>query len=231
MKTHILLAITMLFIASMTAQRNVEKTELISANQDITLDFQFAQDIQVEQWNKNEVVIKASVNIDDGKGNEYFSLKTDKRAGGLKISSDYGDYFKTKEKNRNGNNCSTNTEIDYVIYVPKGVILKVKSISGSLSAKSFIGNLTTDLISGDVTIKNYDGALTLKTISGDVDVTMNKAKINVSTLTGTIYSDLNINKDNHSNSAGSNKIKGTINNGKELVIMETISGNIYMRKG
>ncbi len=228
MKTHILLAMTMLFIASTTAQRNVEKVEAVSTGQDIFLNFQFAQDIQVEQWNKNEVVVKASVNIDEGEGNNDFSLKTENSSGRLKIASDFGDYFK---KNRNRNNCYNNTEINYTVYIPKGANLKVKSISGSVAADSFIGNLTTDLISGNVTIKNYDGALKLKTISGDVDVTMNKAKINASTLTGTIYSDLDINKDEHRNSTGSNKIIGTINNGNELIVMETISGNIYMRKG
>ena len=228
MKTHILLAFTMLFLATMTAQRNVEKTEPVSTGQDVFLNFKFAQDIQVEQWNKNEVSIKASVSIDNGDGNDDFSLKTEKGSGSLKISSDFGDYFK---RSRKRNNCNSNTEINYTVYIPRGVNLKVKSISGSLIAKSFKGNLTTDLISGDVTIKDYDGELKLKTISGDVDVTMNKAKINASTLTGTIYSDLDIDKDQRKTSHGTNKITGTINKGSELIVMETISGNIYMRKG
>lgn len=62
-------------------------------------------------------------------------------------------------------------------------------------------------------------------------MTINKAKINASTLTGTIYSDFDIDTDRRKSSHGTNKITGTINNGNELIVMETISGNIYMRKG
>ena len=111
--------------------------------------------------------------------------------------------------------------------------MKVKSISGDVVADSFAGTLRTDLVSGDVTIKDYNGDLRLKTVSGDLDVTMDKAKIDAKTLTGTIYSDLNIDQGNNKGkrSSGYNKVVGNVNNGSNLVVLETVSGNIYMRKG
>lgn len=214
------------------AQRNVEKTEGVSVNDKIELDFQFASDIKVLQWDKKEVQIQATVNINDGDGNDAFSLQSERFAGVVKIRSDFGDYFKNQWKDKNSTNCNTTTNIDYVVYVPKGANLKVKSISGSLYADTFSGTLETDLISGDVELKKYLGTMHLKTISGDLDVTMKKAKIDAKTLTGTIYSDLDIATENSKNrSHGHNRVRGTVNSGGDLVELETISGNIYMRKG
>tara|TARA_Y100001968_G_scaffold61638_1_gene52413 strand:+ start:2483 stop:2734 length:252 start_codon:yes stop_codon:yes gene_type:complete len=82
-----------------------------------------------------------------------------------------------------------------------------------------------------VELKKYDGELALKTISGNLDITMKKAEIDAKTLTGTIYSDLDINEiKTHKNSSISSRVQGIVSNGSERAKLETISGNIYMRK-
>ncbi len=212
------------------AQRQVEKAVSISDNQEVFLHFKFAENIKIEQWNKNEVLTKASVTIDDGEGNDQFSIQTEKDGDVVKIRSDFGNYFKER-KDRHRDNCSMTTEIEYTVYVPENVHLRVKSISGDLEASSFKGTLKTELISGDVTIKKYNGELWLKTISGDLDVSIDRAAINAKTLSGNIYSNLDIEMDeNRKNHSSYNRIRGTVNNGKQMVRMETISGDIYMRK-
>ncbi len=214
-------------IFSSTAQRQVEKTENVSSNTKILVNFKFARNIKVVQWNKNQLLVKATVNLNDGEGNEYFNLKSKKNNNTLTINSDFKDYFK---KNSNSSNCSNTTEINYIVYVPKSNALTVKSISGDLNIIEYHGTLTTDLISGNITIKKQSGKLALKTISGDVDVVIAKAKINAESLTGTIYSNHDIKHDNQKRNKPQNKIIGTINNGTTPITMETISGNIYIRK-
>jgi len=60
---------------------------------------------------------------------------------------------------------------------------------------------------------------------------MSKAEVNAKTLTGTIYSNLEIDMETKGKrNYGHNKIIGTINNGGNLVKMETVSGDIYLRK-
>ncbi len=228
-KLGILVAFLVLGVTSY-GQRNVETTESLSSGQELYVDFKFANDIKIEQWSGNNVQVKATVNIDNGEGNEYFSLKTDRSSDQLRIESDFGDYF--KKKNR-WDNCNNVTDINYVVYVPRNATMKVKSISGDVTSDSFSGTLRTDLVSGDVTIKDYNGDLRLKTVSGDLDVTMNRARVDAKTLTGTIYSDLDIDMGDREGkrSHGYNKVIGTVNNGGDLVVMETVSGNIYMRKG
>lgn len=226
MKKIINLIFILLVAVNVNAQRKVEKSIIVSKNKEIFVNFKFAQNIDVKQWNENKVEVRATVNINNGEGDEHFSLKTSENDNQVKIYSDYGNYFKSK-RSWNGN---FKTEINYVVYVPKNANLIVKSISGSLDADSYYGNLTTDLISGDITIKKYKGEMQLKTVSGDVDVAISKAKINAKTVTGTIYSDLKIDKDFSENKSYSSKVKGTVNNGNVELRMTTVSGNIYMRK-
>ncbi len=226
MKKFINLVCILLVTVTINAQRNVEKSVNVSKNQVLFVHFKFANNIEVRQWNKNSIEVKATVNLNDGEGNKYYSLKTSEKGNLVKVYSDFGNYFKKK---RNWNQHNT-THINYVVYVPKNAALTVKSISGSLESKSYTGNLTTDLISGDITIKKYNGEMHLKTVSGDVDVAINKAKITAKTVTGTIYSDLKINKSFKENKSYSSKIKGTVNNGNVVLKMTTVSGNIYMRK-
>ncbi|WP_460217811.1 DUF4097 family beta strand repeat-containing protein [Psychroserpens sp. MEBiC05023] len=228
-----LVVLFLLSVATLQAQRHVEVKENISKNQEVYLNFKFAQDIKVEHGNTNQIIVKATVNIDDGEGNDAFSLKTENSSGRLKLYSDFGDYFENKWKDKNRHNCSSDTDINYVVIVPKNIDLKVKSISGSVFMDAFEGDLVTDLISGDVTIKKYNGELRLKTISGALDVTVSKAKLNAKSLTGTIYSDLdfeNKTSGKHYNNSH-NKVSKQVNGGTLPLDMETISGNIYIRKG
>ena len=231
MKNIILLNLVILFVTSAYGQRKVEATFKIHSEHKISFNFKFAGDIKVVQWDKQEVKVNANVLVDDGKGNDDYSLKSEETPEEFRIISDFGDYF--ERKNTNGiNNSNTKTEISYVIYVPENCKLRIKSITGNVFSENFSGILETDLIAGDVELKQYHGELLLKTISGDLDVTMNKADIEAKTVTGTIYSDLEINLPNSSKSnSNTNKVIGTVNNGGERVKLETISGNIYMRKG
>lgn len=226
MKKIITAILILLVTITVNAQRKVDKSVSVSSNQELFVHVKFAKNIEVKQWNKNKFEVRATVNINNGEGNKHFSLQTSKSNGQVKINSDFGDYFKRK-RSWNSNN---ETNINYVVYVPKNATLKVKSISGSLEADQYTGNLTTDLISGDITIKKYDGELKLKTISGDVDVVVRKAKLNAKTVTGTIYSDLDIDTSYKQNKSYSSKVRGTVNNGSTPLSLTTVSGNIYMRK-
>lgn len=80
-----LLILAMVSVTSLQAQKEVTSIENLANNQDLYVDFKFAQDIKIEHGSTNEVIVKASVNIEDGDGDDAFSLKTDKSSGRLKI--------------------------------------------------------------------------------------------------------------------------------------------------
>ena len=85
------------------AQREVNFSETLKSNQDLHLEFKFANEIKVIHGNSNELKIKATVEIDDGEGNEFYNLKSKTLGSELVVESDFGNYFKNKwnDKNRN----------------------------------------------------------------------------------------------------------------------------------
>lgn len=234
-----------LFIGLLFAFSNLSAQKLVTENQnsrgikDVYVNVKFADKIEVKNWNKNEISVQATVNINDNKHNDYFSLKSSKLGDSYTVKSDYGDFFK---KHRNSyyksddGDCDCNyqndLDINYVIYVPRNMELKVKSISGDVAADAYVGALNLDLISGNITIKKHSKNMFLKTISGDIDVVISDATFEANTLSGGVYSDLDIdfstNKKNKY--SGRQKVRGKIKNGSASLELKTISGDIFLRK-
>jgi DUF4097 and DUF4098 domain-containing protein YvlB len=65
-----------------------------------------------------------------------------------------------------GNNVSAS--VDYVIVVPAGATVALKSISGSISVTGVKGEVRAETVSGDVNISATPNVAVAKTISGDV---------------------------------------------------------------
>ena len=233
----------LLTFSNLSGQKKVTATERSSGIDDVFVHVKFADNIEIKQWSKSEISVEATVNINDNEHNDYFSLETDKIGSTFKVKSDYGDFFK-KYGNRNyysrhndddddnDNHCRCNNELDitYVIYVPKNMDLKVKSISGSAQIESYAGYLDLDLISGDIDVKQHSKNMRLKTISGDIDVYVSDAYFEAKTLSGGIYSDLDIDFSQNKKRNSSRKITATINKGTATLKLSTISGDIFLRK-
>ena len=67
-----------------------------------------------------------------------------------------------------GNNRGMSGSVDYVIAVPAGATVALKSISGDLSVSNVRGEVRAEAISGTVTITNTPNVALAKTVSGDV---------------------------------------------------------------
>lgn len=233
----------LLSINNLSAQKKITKNYSTTKINDVYLNLKFAKNIVVKQWNDQQISIEASININNNTENDYFSLKSDKTGSTYSVKSDFGDFFKkhqqnvtitTKDHGCNGyNHCTHHNEVivNYVVYVPKNMELKIKSISGSVEALNFTGTLNLDLISGNITIKKHSKNMRLKTISGDIDIFVSDATFEAKTLTGGIYSDLGIDfeKTKKKRSYGQ-KIVATIEKGTASLKLNTISGDIFLRK-
>ena len=243
----------LLFIGLLCSFNNLYSQKKITENiksngiDDVMVNVKFANTIIVKNWDKEQIAIEASVNIDDNTHNDYFSFKTKNVGGYYTVTSDYGDYFKkyrsyySYHHNNEETTDKKNEEeevhrhhhsniVNYVIYVPKNMNLKIKSISGNLEANSYVGVLQTDLISGNITIKKHSKNMNLKTISGDIDIYVSDATFTAKSLSGGIYSDLNIDFEKNKKKGYGSKIHAKINNGTASLKLNTISGDIYLRK-
>ena len=230
---------------NLTAQKKVVEKISSSNIEDVFVHVKFANDIVVKNWDRNEISVEAEVNINDNEENDYFSFKTDKIGSTFTVKSDYGTFFKEhRNTNRNSEGkvihgdcnsvkyctCHNKVLVNYVIYVPRKMELKVKSISGDVAATEYEGVLNLDLISGNITVKKHSKEMNLKTISGDIDVFISDATFEAKTLTGGIYSDLDIDFEKARKREYGSRIVGTIKKGNASLRLNTISGDIFLRK-
>lgn len=226
---------------NLIAQKKVTKNTKSSGIEDVFIHLKFANNIEIKQWNKKQIAVEAYVNLDDNTHNDYFTLQASQIGKTYTLKSDYGDYFKkyrsyySYNSKKNGENEDCNCEkrfsniVNYVIYVPKKMSLKVKSISGDVAIDTYNGFLDLDLISGNINIKKHSDKMKLKTISGDIDLYISDATFEAKTLSGGIYSDLDINFKKKRN-YGHQKISATIKKGTASLELSTISGDIFLRK-
>jgi hypothetical protein len=179
-----------------------------SGKETISLKIQIADSINIQTWNKNEVYIKASVNINENKDNEAYITSFEDSGKTILVKANFKDnYFKGK------NNCCNETNIFWQIYVPEKTKFSVETINANVT------------ISGRTTEMN------VKSISGYIDLTepaSKNADIDFSTISGRMYSnhELALSK---AHTGIPLKINEKLNNGGDPVKLETISGDIYFR--
>ncbi len=209
MKKISIIIIGILCFASVKAQEITEKHFDFSGKESVEINIQIADSLNLHTWNKNEVFAKASVNINDNEDNEGYVISFDESGKSLVINGKFKDnYF------RGRNNCCTETDIFWEIYLPERITINVETING---------NITIDGITDEIRVKSISGFIDMAASSD------RKADIKFSTITGTIYTDHKLASERHA--AGiPTVIKEDLNNGGSPVTLETISGDIFFRR-
>ena len=208
MKTATILVVLWMCFATSRAQQIIEKHMDFSGKETVCLKIQIADSINIQTWNKNEVYIKASVNVNENKDNEAYITSFEDSGKTILVKANFKDnYFKGK------NNCCNETNIFWQIYVPEKTKFSVETINANVT------------ISGRTTEMN------VKSISGYIDLTepaSKNADIDFSTISGRMYSnhELALSK---AHTGIPLKINEKLNNGGDPVKLETISGDIYFR--
>ncbi len=218
-------------VATAFAQQVIEKTLPVAANQKIDLQLKFGNDIKVSAWDKKEVYIKVTYNINSGKLNNALKINFNSETEGPRVTVDLDqeilrngraedcpDSYNTGNNYyNNGQQYFTCSQIDYEIKVPRE------------------GNLVINTINGNIELRDLTGPVNAKSISGFVDMSWpgkKGATISLKTITGEVYSDLDIdftNKKKEIPMVGY-QLKGNVNGGGPEVKLETISNDVYFRK-
>jgi len=223
----LLIAIGMLF--GMTGERHVEETYPINNREIVELDFRFADDIKVKTWNKNQVQVKVRVNINDNEDNDAFVLKTEEYGNTLKIISEIENMNELAKKNytviedEDGETtirgCSVEMDLFFEVMIPASAQLKIETISG------------------DIYVDDHLERSKIKSISGKVDYSVSpsaNADFKMKTISGDIFTDMELEIDHDPDEGYHHLVGGNVearlNDGGELIKLETISGNIYLRE-
>lgn len=209
MKTLAIFIIACLSFGTIGAQQKIEKHINLPENGKVYLKIEIADSINIQTWNKNEIYVTASVNINDNKDNDAYLTSFDESGNIVTINGNFRkNYFSGKD------NCCNKSDIYWQVFIPEKT------------------DINAETINGDLTIKGVTGSLKLKTISGYIDLSLpetGSADLEFSTISGTIYTNHNLNP-GKMKSGIPMEIREKLNNGGPLIKLETISGNIFFRK-
>lgn len=209
MKNIFVFAAICCIMPEIQAQKVVEERLNFDNKKKLVLDLQITDSIYIQTWKKNEVYVYASVNINDNQDNEIYKTSFNEAGDQIEVKAKFEEgYFKNSK-----NNCVT-SEIEWKIMVPENAEISVKTINGNI------------IISGPA------ASVKAHTISGFIDMGIaadKKADLSLKTITGNIYSDLQF-AGTATKRLAELKISERLNGGGAPISLESISGDIFLRK-
>lgn len=215
MKKNILTAILIVAAIVVSFSQKVITKKLDVQGKKVEMKFDFAENIRVEAWDKNTVELEVTVNIDDNRYNDYYTLNVTEHSGSADLIEKV-DFEGIKKVKGQKDYCNFDTKINYKLKVPANLEFNLKTISGKIE---LVGSM---------------GKVSINSISGFIDYTIPaalKARINLSTVTGDVYSDVKFDKSASKEiSWVGTKRDLTLNGGTLPVELKTVSGDIYLRK-
>lgn len=235
----LLISFSVISLAQMTKQE--EATFPVPASKKIEANLKFARKIDIKTWNRQEIGLKKTILYSEEELLKIDQQSTQEKSGVLVIETDYKmDKDKTDNyrcwscdnENYNGKPCVC-FQISYELMLPAGMSLELETISGDITMGTYNGGeMNLETISGGIEIKNYKGAVRAKSISGFVDFTPPGNQgfdAAFKSVTGEIYTDFDLKLDDGS-TAWSKRLNRSLNGGGEKVTLETVSGDIFLRK-
>lgn len=126
--------------------------------------------INIQTWDKDEVLVKV-----EGLSDEAFkNLETSLKGNELTVKYD-------------NNEDETEEEVTFTISVPLKFNLDLKTMGGNISLKNNInGNVSIDTYGGEISAKNINGAANIETKGGDIVLVEVNGNCNVNTYGGDI---------------------------------------------
>jgi hypothetical protein len=171
--------ITILFYASGLLAQNVNKTIAVQPSQKLFMHFDFPELIKVTTWDKNEISIEGTVDINDGENNDSFVLDSktsgntveikgfiknmeelprrmmvmrDNKKITFKSKDEYRKYVREFGKDINVYSDGSDIQITLEIKVPKNMNTRVVSVYGMVEIRDFTGPLSVEATYGGVDV-------------------------------------------------------------------------------
>lgn len=174
----ILFIVFVLFIGlSVKADVKHKKTEKIfkaKNMKELIVENSYGQ-VEVEQWDKDVIKIKVDIKVDAGSMEKVNSILNKinisfvQKADYLNVVTEFSENFKLS-KFSNAFFSGGSTKIDYVIYMPKNIALKLANEQGNVFIGNFDGKLSVDVKDGDLKIGKVLGQSSINVNSGSVNI-------------------------------------------------------------
>jgi hypothetical protein len=220
MKNLLIVALLALGLLPAQAQKVIEKHLNYAANGFVSMNFQISDSIRIITWNKNEVYVKSSIDVNDNQNNDDYNMVFDETGGTINIQ---GKLETNKIRRRKDSTkdccccyCNYESRIIHEVHIPENADFSVETINGNI------------IITGNT------AEIRAHTISGYVDLAIapsRKAELKMHTITGTMFSNVDLNTGGKPlRHVGGSSVSTDLNGGGKRIDLETISGNIFLRK-
>lgn len=249
MKSKILsiIGLCLLTLTTHAQQEVVTKSYTVKKSDRIELAFKYPELVQIKTWDKNEVQIMATLNINGGENNDSFELTADEKRGVLNISSKIkgigkfknANYYISRKKDddddgedviisKNGTNITIGSggnsryngvrvSVILEVTVPKGAVLDVNAQYGMVEVMD---------LPKDITVKaKYGGA----------DISLSESSVEslwAATSWGQIYANLSQKMSIGGNDMPGKEMTARIKDGRgdKSVKVDSEYGNVFLRK-
>lgn len=224
------------------AQEKIKKSYPVKAGQQLELTFDFPQNIKLSTWSGNEVIVEASVNINEGKHNDAFVLDTKQDGNVLTINGYIKDMkniphtyrvnngkekivFSSKEAMQEYTAKLNGTKFYTMTGVETDITIEIKvpeSVAYTMATAKF----------GMLELNNFNGKIKAEAPHGGIDATINEAstgKLNAVTQHGKIYSNLDLKITSSEEKDFYTSITMAQGKGYEYALKSAF-GKIYLRK-
>lgn len=213
-------------------QRTVDRSAPMDDAGKLILDLKHGDEIIVRAWDRDEVSFRADIEINGGRLNEALLLDFEASEGTLRVASDYDRQLMEKGRRKdcpdrscasyhrsgNGRDAVVCSRVIYTVRMPRKAALRIETISGN------------------IILEGPRSDIYARSVSGFVDLSWPEsvpAEISLETVSGEAYSNLEtvnyLNRRDEPARVGY-KLRGRISGGGPSLLLESVSGNIYLRK-
>ena len=256
MKKQILIFSCLFFTAVYTQAQEFKQKLANNSNSKIAIELD-ADNLKIEGHAGDEIIIRGGSTEpipEQAKGlKPLYNSNVDNTGLGLSVTSE-GGVWKIEKASRKSakytilipNKASVMfTQINW-----QGSTIAINNVEGDLEVKTNNANMKLNNVTGPIVASSISGNFTavfnnvnqskpcaISLVSGEIDVTLptaTKASLSMKSITGEIYSDLDLNlksgKDGLAKVGGGHNIAGNLNGGGVNLNLNTVSGNVYVRK-
>lgn len=232
MKRLIVLVVIVIVSNVAFGQSEIKETTFPFTGQELDLDLDFGDEAVIKAWDKNEVYIKVTYEIDGGELNDALNLDIDDYKDRISLDLDL-DKRKLRSNNSRSRDCGNErswngsysnndnygvcSEIKVEIFAPKTADIWINTVVANVEITDMVGNIEVE------------------TVTGHIDVTWSKdlgADVSLKTVTGAVFTNLEFERKKKSGLTliSSHDIKAVYKSGGKEVLLENVTGNIYLRK-
>ncbi len=223
------LILLMLSVVAIQAQQETFEKSIPFKDQRIDLRADFASGFSISNWEKNEVMIKVTYEVNSGALNKAVDIDFREQSHRLKLKLNVDEsVFRDAEVedcqkedamtwgNRHGPRICADIHVE--VFMPKGTDLVIETVVA------------------DVLVSGQYKALDIKTVTGEIDLTWKEnygADIELKTVNGSIYTDFDF-KDKSDKGLpiiSSHHLESVYKGGGSFMKLETVTSDIFFRKG